>query len=88
MLAKTVTKSKNQNKQSFVRINIDNKLAKILEMYQRDYPLLSKADIIKMLLSQSIRANRTLAQVMEGADFLDIEDEAEQFAFLEKHGLM
>lgn len=88
MSVQTLNKKTDKTKQSFVRINIDDKLDKILSRYQRDYPLLSRADIIKMLLSQSIRANQTLAEVMEGAEFLDVEGEDEQFDFLDKHGLL
>lgn len=31
---------------------------------------------------------KTLIEIMEGAEFLDVEGEDAQFAFLEQHGLL
>jgi hypothetical protein len=80
-----------KNKQSFVRITIDDTLDSILSLYERDYPLLSRSDIIKMLLSQSISINqkrKSFKQILANSTFLDTDDEDEQFEILRKEGLV
>ena len=44
-----------KTKQKFVRINIDPKLEHYLSLYEEKYPLFSRSDVVRMLLSQSIK---------------------------------
>jgi hypothetical protein len=53
--SKTNVKVTTKKPQSFVRINIDDKLENILIKYGNDYPLLGRAEIVKMLLSRAIK---------------------------------
>lgn len=53
MSATTKTKSKqNPKTQKFVRLNLDANLDKMLLEYEQKYSLLSRSDIIRMLLSE------------------------------------
>lgn len=88
--SKTVKKiALTKKSQKFIRINIDDKLDSILNRYSSDYPLFNKSDIVKLLLSKAIKqdSDKSLLEVMKGANFVDIEDEDTQFTFLRKHGL-
>lgn len=78
-----------KTKQKFVRINIDQKLDNYFNLYEKEYPLLNRADIVKMLLSQSIRQNQksqTFKQILKNSTFLKPQDEDAQFDFLTKQG--
>jgi len=86
---KTKFKNNSKVKQKFIRINIDDKLDTILNKYAIEYPLFSRSDIVKLLLSRVIRQDeeKSLLKIMEGASFIDISDEDEQFDFLRKNSL-
>lgn len=74
----TVKVKNPKTKQKFVRINIDQKLDNYFSLYEKEYPLLNRADIVKMLLSQSIRQNQksqTFKQILKNSTFLDPQDE-------------
>jgi hypothetical protein len=65
----SITKSKvTKKKQKFIRLNIDEKLENLLKVLETEYPLLSKVDIIRMLLSKAIKENEkniSLSQILD-----------------------
>ena len=46
------TKTTKKPKQKFIRLNLDDKLEALLQKYESKYTLLSRSDIIRMLLSE------------------------------------
>lgn len=96
--AKTTKKIKTTTpKQQFIRLNLDEKLDEILNFYQQKYTLLSKPEIVRMLLNEGDwklkNSNKNTAdqskpsfkQILSNSDFLDIQEEEEQFAFVKKN---
>ena len=75
--------------QKFVRLNIDDKLEKILIDYSKEYPLFNNTDIIRMILSKGIRSKqtRTFKEILSGRNFIDIDEEEAQFQWLIDNGL-
>ncbi len=69
--------------QRFVRINIDEKLNKILNEYSNEYPLFTNAEIIKLLISKGISQNKkpSFSQILSNQEFVDI-PEGDQFKWL------
>jgi hypothetical protein len=51
-LTKTTKKVSTKTKQQFIRLNLDPALEKMLQEYEQKYTLLSRSDIIRMLLSE------------------------------------
>ena len=51
-LTKTTKKTTTKAKQQFIRLNLDPALEKMLQEYEQKYTLLSRSDIIRMLLSE------------------------------------
>jgi hypothetical protein len=49
---KTPKKTQTSKKQNFIRLNVDENLEKLLQKYEQKYTLLSRSDIIRMLLSE------------------------------------
>ena len=80
---KTKTTTKPKSVQKFVRINIDEKLNKILNEYSDEYPLFTNAEIIKLLISKGISQNKKLSfgQILSNQEFVDIPEE-DQFKWL------
>ena len=74
---KTKTTLKPKSVQRFVRINIDEKLNKILNEYSDEYPLFTNAEIIKLLISKGISQNKKLSfgQILSNQEFVDIPEE-------------
>jgi hypothetical protein len=65
------TKTKPKKKtQKFVRLNLDSELESMLEEYEVKYKLLSRSDIIRMLLSE-IYYQKTKASRKEFANFIN-----------------
>ena len=60
----TATKTRKQTKvntpQKFVRLNLDAELERFLLKYEKQYKLLSRGDIIRMLLSEIDASNRSM----------------------------
>ena len=83
------TQKKIQKAQKFVRLNIDEKLEKILIDYSKEYPLFNNTDIIRMILSKGIRSKqtRTFKEILSGRNFIDIDEEEAQFQWLIDNGL-
>jgi hypothetical protein len=88
------TKTTPKTKQKFIRLNLDEKLNEILDFYQEKYTLLSKAEIVRMLLSEGVwklknssnnQSNTSFKEILSSGKFLNIENEDEQFAFVNKH---
>ncbi len=85
----SVKTKKGTEKQKFIRLNLDENLDNLLQKYQEHYKLLSKTDIVRMLLSEVdfIRENnlenpkKSFKEILQGSNFIDIEDENEQSIF-------
>jgi hypothetical protein len=45
-------KSPTKTKQTFIRLNVDEKLDNLLKKYESQYHLLNRGDIVRMLLSE------------------------------------
>lgn len=58
MYVKSETLKKGKPKQKFVRLNIDERLESVLQEYENRYSLLSRSDIVRMLLSEAIETNK------------------------------
>jgi len=60
----TASKTRKQTKintpQKFVRLNLDVELERFLLTYEKQYKLLSRGDIIRMLLSEIDASNRSM----------------------------
>jgi hypothetical protein len=93
----TVTKT--PKKQRFLRLTIDDKLEALLVRYELEYPLLSRVDIVRMLISKSItQSSQSNTKASRLADWLDAnvaqnpliqnKTELEQFKILEENDLM
>ena len=93
----TVTKT--AKKQRFLRLTIDDKLEALLVRYELEYPLLSRVDIVRMLISKSItQSSQSNTKASRLADWLDAnvaqnpliqnKTEQEQFKILEENDLM
>ena len=50
--SKLTKKTTIKTKQQFIRLNLDPALEKMLQEYEQKYTLLSRSDIIRMLLSE------------------------------------
>lgn len=57
-LIKTTKKTTTKAKQQFIRLNLDPALEKMLQEYEQKYTLLSRSDIIRMLLSEIYWENK------------------------------
>lgn len=47
-----------QTKQGFVRITLDENLSKAIDLIQQEYPLLSTAEAVKLILSRGLNLKR------------------------------
>ena len=86
MSVKVKTTTKLKSTQRFVRINIDEKLNKVLNEYSDEYPLFTNAEIIKLLISKGISQNKksSFSQILSNQKFVDV-DEVDQFQWLDKN---
>jgi hypothetical protein len=94
-----ITVTKTPKKQRFLRLTIDDKLEALLVRYELEYPLLSRVDIVRMLISKSItQSSQSNTKTSRLADWLDAnvaqnpliqnKTEAQQFKILEENDLM
>ncbi|MEI6728555.1 MAG: hypothetical protein WCK98_02825 [bacterium] len=77
--------------QRFIRLNVDDKLDYYFKLLERDYPLMSRSELLKMLVSQALSQNqrkKSFKQILQGSNFINIENEDAQFEFLRKNGIM
>jgi hypothetical protein len=49
---KPPTKLKSKSTQTFIRLNVDAKLDNLLKKYEKQYHLLNRGDVVRMLLSE------------------------------------
>ncbi|MEI6728884.1 MAG: hypothetical protein WCK98_04540 [bacterium] len=47
-----------QTKQGFVRITLDENLSRAIDLIQQEYPLLSTAEAVKLILSRGLKLKR------------------------------
>jgi hypothetical protein len=94
---KTPKKTQTSKKQNFIRLNVDENLEKLLQKYEQKYTLLTRSDIIRMLLSEvdwqkttqkTSYSQKSFQQILADSNFVDIKDEDKQFEYLSKHGLL
>ncbi len=85
-LIKSKTAKAKKAKPNFVRITIDPQLEKVITEIQNEYPLLSTAEAVKIILSRGVKAKaKTFPQILSNSKFLDITDEDEQFKFIKEN---
>ncbi|MEI6728825.1 MAG: hypothetical protein WCK98_04235 [bacterium] len=91
--------TKTPKKQRFLRLTIDDKLEALLVRYELEYPLLSRVDIVRMLISRSItQSSQSNTKASRLANWLDSnvaqnpliqnKTEQEQYEILEENDLM
>jgi replicative DNA helicase len=78
--------------QKSIRLNVDEELDILLSIYESKYSLLSRADIIKMLLSEAIynhksQSNNVFSKLRDIHKNTKPVDEDTIFALLEKHSI-
>lgn len=74
MTTKTLTKPKTKSTQTFIRLNVDAKLDDLLKKYEKQYQLLNRGDVVRMLLSEAdfiksqpkVTANNFFASLKSG----------------------
>jgi hypothetical protein len=75
--------------QSFIRLNIDDKMQKYLDYMQKQYPFLSNTDIVRMIISQSASSNYfSFNSIFGKLDTIDGLTEDEQNNILIKNQMM
>ena len=72
------TKTTPKTKQKFIRLNLDEKLNEILDFYQEKYTLLSKAEIVRMLLSEGVWKLKNSSNNKSNTSFKEIFDNFKQ----------
>jgi hypothetical protein len=75
--------------QSFIRLNIDDKMQKYLDYMQKQYPFLSNTDIVRMIISQSASNNYfSFNHIFGKVDTIDNLSQEQQDDILIKNEMM
>jgi hypothetical protein len=93
---KVITKPSTSKSQAqrFIRLNLDQALEQMLQEYEAEYRLLSRADIIRMLLSKVYndrkqKARQKMLALLDSLPKPEVElSEDQMFQILEENDLM